>query len=167
MEQSAFGHQPGECCQPREIDLQKGKEFSPLPSILASSPTHPWPTTHSGKPEQWKKGRRREADFIPFLLRDLKLWLCLSHEEGRSFDLDVRLKTKCGFFKHLKISLSCWNEVKVLIIRKLWSLFEDKQSSLVVTAFRLLLVSFSKSNIPTFEKKHLTKAVGFLECSSS
>ena len=49
------------------------------------------------------------------------------------------------------------------VIRRLWSLFEDKvwgerRLFPVVTTFRLLLLSFSKDNIPTFEKMHGTKA---------
>lgn len=147
----------------------KYKDLIPFTSILVSSSTPGPPLILESKSNGRREGEKSRFHLLPHL-QDLKLWVSLSHVEGKNFELNVRLKiwfrpdefkTKNNTWKLVLIAEIRWS-LKVWVIRKLWSLFEDKVEErrlfLVVTTFRLLLLSFSKDNIPTFEKMHGTKA---------
>ena len=152
----------------------KCKDFSPFASILVNSSTPGPPLILGSESNGRREGEKSRFHLLPHF-QDLKLWVGLSHVERKNFELKVRLtiwftpdefKTKNNTWKLVLIAEIRWS-LKVWVIRKLWSLFEDKEKRLflVVTTFRLLLLSFSKDNIPTFEKMHGTKAKGFLESS--
>ena len=141
----------------------KCKDFSPFTSVLVNPSTPGPPLILESESNGRREGEKSRFHLLPYL-QDLKLWASLSHVEGKNFALNVRLKI---WFRpdEFKTKNNTWKLVLIAKIR--WSLNVSNQKAVESiwrqslgreTTFRLLLLSFSKDNIPTFEKMRGTKA---------